>query len=62
MMNNERFDVIVVGAGPAGSTCAYLLGKSGINVALLDKEKFPRRKLCGGLLTFKTIEDFGENI
>jgi len=61
------YDVIVVGAGPAGSTTAYLLAKFGLNVLLVDKAKFPRPKLCGGLLTFKTyklvsrIFDFSED-
>lgn len=49
------FDVIVVGGGPAGSTTAYLLSKQGINVLLIDKDEFPRPKLCGGLLTYKTV-------
>jgi geranylgeranyl reductase family protein len=41
------FDVAVVGAGPAGSTCALTLEKSGLKVALLDKSVFPRDKICG---------------
>ncbi len=52
---NFNYDVAVVGAGPAGSTAAYLLGKKGYNVALLDKKTFPRKKLCGGCLTDKTM-------
>jgi NADPH-dependent 2,4-dienoyl-CoA reductase/sulfur reductase-like enzyme len=36
------FDVVVVGAGPAGSTAAYYLAKGGARVALLEKERFPR--------------------
>ena len=39
--------VIVVGAGPGGSTAAYYLAKKGIDVLLLDKETFPREKICG---------------
>jgi geranylgeranyl reductase family protein len=42
----KRFDVIISGAGPAGSTCALFLAKSGLKVLLLDKEKFPRDKVC----------------
>jgi geranylgeranyl reductase family protein len=49
------YDVAVVGAGPAGSTAAYVLGKKGYKVVLLDKETFPRKKLCGGCLTAKTM-------
>ncbi|MBI5700866.1 geranylgeranyl reductase family protein [Candidatus Saganbacteria bacterium] len=42
------FDAIVVGAGPAGCTAAYELAKSGLKVLLLEKEKLPRYKTCGG--------------
>lgn len=45
----------MVGAGPAGSTAAYILAKSGCHVLLLDKRNFPRDKLCGGLITRKTV-------
>jgi len=55
MIKKNSFDAIVIGAGPAGSTAAYLLAKSGFHVLVLDKRKFPRHKLCGGLLTRKTI-------
>jgi len=44
-------DVIVVGAGPAGSTTAYHLAKSGLDVLLLEKTEFPREKVCGDGLT-----------
>lgn len=42
-----HYDVIIVGAGPAGSACALSLKNSGLSVAILDKEKFPRNKTCG---------------
>lgn len=45
--NIHRYDVAIVGAGPAGSTCALALGKSGLKVALIDKSTFPRDKICG---------------
>jgi geranylgeranyl reductase family protein len=44
----KKADVLVVGAGPAGSILAYYLAKAGMNVVLLDKVKFPRGKTCGG--------------
>lgn len=47
-------DIVVVGAGPAGATTAYLLAKYGHQVLLLDKAAFPRKKLCAGCLTEKT--------
>jgi geranylgeranyl reductase family protein len=40
-------DVCVVGAGPTGATCAYYLAKRGIRVLLLERQRFPRDKLCG---------------
>jgi geranylgeranyl reductase family protein len=46
-----RYDVIVVGAGPAGSTCAYRLAAAGASVLLLDRARFPRDKPCGGGVT-----------
>ncbi len=47
MNTNKQFDVIIVGAGPAGATCAIALQNSGLKVALLDKDIFPRDKICG---------------
>lgn len=41
------FDVAIVGAGPAGATCAWYLAKRDIRVVLIDKAKFPRDKFCG---------------
>jgi geranylgeranyl reductase family protein len=43
----QEVDVIICGAGPAGSTCALGLFDAGLNVVLLDKHKFPREKICG---------------
>ena len=42
------YDVIVVGAGPSGSTVAKFLSEKGVKVLLIDKDKFPRDKPCGG--------------
>ena len=44
---NTGFDAIVIGAGPAGSTAATLLARAGWSVALVEKQIFPRRKVCG---------------
>jgi len=42
-----RFDAVIIGAGPAGSTAAILLARAGWSVALVEKQRFPRRKVCG---------------
>ncbi|HEY3763936.1 MAG TPA: geranylgeranyl reductase family protein [Gaiellales bacterium] len=49
----RRFDAIVVGAGPAGSTAAYRLVAGGASVLLLDRAVFPRDKPCGGGVTVR---------
>ena len=43
----NRFDAVIVGAGPAGSSAAILLARAGWSVALVEKQAFPRRKVCG---------------
>ena len=53
-----KYDVIVVGAGPAGSTAAKCLAEKGIKVALIDKKKFPRDKPCGGGLPTRVLKRF----
>lgn len=52
----QKYDVIIAGAGPAGSTAGCLLSSLGYRVLIIDKCKFPREKLCGGLTTHKTIK------
>jgi geranylgeranyl reductase family protein len=56
-MRVERFDAIVVGAGPAGSTTAYRLARAGARVCLLDRARFPRDKPCGGGLTMRAVRE-----
>jgi geranylgeranyl reductase family protein len=51
----ERFDVLVVGAGPAGSAAAMHLARGGARVLLADKARFPRDKPCGGGLTGRAL-------
>ncbi|HEX6517016.1 MAG TPA: geranylgeranyl reductase family protein [Nocardioidaceae bacterium] len=52
----RQADVIVVGAGPAGSTTAYHLAQSGVDVLLLEKASFPRDKVCGDGLTPRAVK------
>ncbi|MBP6731600.1 MAG: FAD-dependent monooxygenase, partial [Chitinophagales bacterium] len=49
-------DVLIIGAGPAGASAALFLAKKGINSVILEKEKFPRDKICGDALSGKTVE------
>ena len=51
---------VIVGAGPAGTTCAYLLKKAGVDCVLIDSAAFPRDKLCGGGLTPKAYSLLAE--
>jgi geranylgeranyl reductase family protein len=53
----QRFDAIVVGAGPAGSTTALRLARDGARVLLADKARFPRDKPCGGGLTGRAVKE-----
>ena len=51
----ERVDVLVVGAGPAGSATALRLARAGVRVVLADRARFPRDKPCGGGLTGRAL-------
>jgi len=52
------YDVVVVGAGPAGATAAKFLAEKGVKVLLIDKSSFPRDKPCGGGLSVRTLKRF----
>jgi menaquinone-9 beta-reductase len=52
----DQADVIIVGAGPAGSTTAYYLAQAGLDVLLLEKSRFPREKVCGDGLTPRGVK------
>ena len=47
----DRCDVLIVGGGPAGSSCAWALRDSGLDVVVMDKAEFPRDKVCAGWIT-----------
>ncbi|MDO8554819.1 MAG: NAD(P)/FAD-dependent oxidoreductase [Candidatus Micrarchaeota archaeon] len=53
--DGDSFDVIIVGGGPSGSSCAMYLGKAGKKVLLLDRAKFPRDKTCGDGISGKSV-------
>lgn len=52
----ESFDVLIIGGGPAGTMTGIELRKKGYKTCIIDKEAFPREKLCGGLLTQKSVD------
>ena len=56
MHAKNRFDVLIVGAGPAGASAAFILANNGYRVAVIEKKRFLRFKLCGELLSQKTIK------
>jgi geranylgeranyl reductase family protein len=53
---SSRFDVIVVGGGPAGSIAAFVLARGGARVALIDKAQFPRDKACGDVVGPRALQ------
>jgi flavin-dependent dehydrogenase len=55
----DTCDVLIVGGGPAGSSCAWGLRESGLDVAILDRQTFPRDKVCGGWITPQVLQDLG---
>ena len=51
----RRYDTVVIGGGPAGSTLAYRLAGAGVSVLVVDKARFPRDKPCGGGITLRAF-------
>ena len=61
-MRSDRFDIVVVGSGPAGSAAAITAARAGRRVAVIDKATFPRDKCCGDGLTagaLRALEELG---
>jgi len=61
-MRVNHFDVIVIGAGPGGATAAFELARAGVKTMLIEKQKLPRHKTCGGGLTYKVTKALGFDI
>ena len=57
-METLKFDVVVAGAGPSGCAAAYRLSGNGLKIALIDKETFPRDKICGDALGADVTKQF----
>jgi geranylgeranyl reductase family protein len=53
----ERCDVLIVGGGPGGSSCALGLRDSGLDVLVLDRKRFPRHKTCAGWITPQVLDE-----
>lgn len=51
LANQNTYDVVIIGAGPAGCACAHQLSGQGLSIVILEKESFPRDKICGDGLT-----------
>ena len=58
----QTVDVLIVGGGPAGSSAAWQLVRRGASVLVLDKEAFPRLKLCAGWITPEVVRDLEMDI
>ncbi len=54
-MEATQYDLIVAGAGPAGSACAITAARSGARVLLLEKDRFPRHKVCGEFVSSESL-------
>ena len=57
MSTRASCDVLIVGGGPAGSSCARQLRRAGLDVLILDKSEFPRDKVCAGWITPQVVEE-----
>ncbi len=57
MTEVKHVDVLIVGGGPAGSTLAYSLAGSGLRIAIMDKQVFPRQKVCAGWVTPAVMQE-----
>jgi len=55
-------EVLIIGGGPAGSSAAWKLRRAGRDVLLLDRERFPRLKLCAGWITPEVVADLGMDV
>ena len=55
-IERRKYDVIIIGAGPSGCACALALKDAGLKVAILDKQSFPRDKVCGDAIPGRAVK------
>ncbi|MDH4066151.1 MAG: FAD-dependent oxidoreductase, partial [Acidobacteriota bacterium] len=55
-MTSTSADALIVGGGPAGSSCARVLVQAGLHVIVLDRARFPRDKTCAGWITPAVVD------
>jgi flavin-dependent dehydrogenase len=60
MPKHEDYDVVIVGGGPAGSSCAIRLARAGHKVLLVEQKRFPRPKLCGEFISPECLSHFAD--
>src|SRR4051812_32516310 len=60
MTNPDRYDVLVVGGGPAGASTSYWLAKAGVRGACIERKPFPRDKTCGDGLTPRAVKQLAD--
>jgi menaquinone-9 beta-reductase len=58
----RSYDAIVIGGGPAGSTCAWRLQQAGLRVLVQDRQGFPRDKICAGWITPQVVDTLGLDV
>jgi flavin-dependent dehydrogenase len=58
----DSCEVLIVGGGPAGSSCVWELRRSGIETIILDKRTFPSDKICGGCITPVVLDTQGKSV
>ncbi len=64
-MSSNHFDILIIGAGPAGTTCALALKDSGLKIGIIDKAVFPRDKICGDAIpgpSFKVLNSISTDL
>ncbi|MCA1625531.1 MAG: FAD-dependent oxidoreductase, partial [Acidobacteria bacterium] len=57
-IQNPKSKIVIVGAGPSGASLAIRLAKENFNVVLIEREKFPRQKLCGEFISPECLRHF----